>query len=160
MSVIRGASPAQRDRLSATVAKSEAGFSFIELVAVVAAISILAAFSVPHLSKVKMVTQENTAAASLRALYSGEVLYHSRFGTYGTLPAMVNLQYVDDSYVTGVKNGYSFAVQNPNQHSFEILALPLQAGVTGNWGFFVDETGVIRYTEDGSPPNSNSPPWD
>lgn len=47
---------------------------------------------------------------------------------------------------------------SPGAKSFSISAVPVGVGGTGQRGFFVDETGVIRFTTDGSVPSSESPP--
>ena len=71
-----------------------------------------------------------------------------------------------------IKSGYSFhynpgtpiastqqppACTNPGVNSFFLDAEPSSIGVTGERGFLVDESGVIRFTSDGSKPNITSP---
>ncbi|MGH9773379.1 MAG: prepilin-type N-terminal cleavage/methylation domain-containing protein [Candidatus Acidiferrales bacterium] len=69
------------------------------------------------------------------------------------------------------KSGYSFAyAPGPSTGasssgcsaqgavSFQITAIPQVIGATGQRGFFTDESGVIRFTADGSVPVVGSPP--
>ena len=69
--------------------KSDRGFSFIEMLMVVAVISLLSALAVPHLQRVRMSSQENVAIASLRAAYKGELLHLNQFQRYGDLSELV-----------------------------------------------------------------------
>jgi hypothetical protein len=39
------------------------------------------------------------------------------------------------------------------------LASPVTFGKTGNKSFYIDESGIVRFTEDGSQPDSDSPEW-
>ncbi len=138
---------------------SSRGFSFVELLMVVAIISILAALAVPYLHRVKMTAQEKSAQANVRTLFEGEALYHSRFQRYGTLDQLVNERFIDRSFVAGHRDGYDYTVSASTWSHFELRAVPNAPGVTGEKGYYVDETGVIRYTQDGSPPTASSPPW-
>ncbi len=135
------------------------GFSFIELLMVVAVISILAALAVPYLHRVKMTTQEKSAQACVRTLFDGEALYHGRFQQYAPLDLLVGEGLIDSSFISGQRNGYRYQVVAHSWSHFELVAAPIAPGVTGDKAYFVDETGVIRYTEDGSQPTAGSPPW-
>jgi type IV pilus assembly protein PilA len=41
--------------------------------------------------------------------------------------------------------------------SFSVVALPILVSYTGQRGFYVDQTGLIRFSIDGSAPTTNSP---
>jgi type IV pilus assembly protein PilA len=71
---------------------------------------------------------------------------------------------------TSQKSGYNFtyvpgaAIPNPpagctnaGVNSYTINAVPVTVGSTGQRGFFVDPSGVIRFTTDGSIPTVASP---
>ena len=48
------------------------------------------------------------------------------------------------------KAGYRFvASESPSQTTWAIAAEPVQPGITGDRYFYVDESGVIRFREDG-----------
>ena len=66
---------------------------------------------------------------------------------------------IDNLLATGNKSGYAFtyaAATNgaPVNTAYTITAVPQKVGVTGQRGFFSDQTGVIRYTLDGSAPTN------
>jgi hypothetical protein len=46
----------------------------------------------------------------------------------------------------------------PGVEGYSVIALPVTVDTTGMRGFYIDQSGVIRYSSDGSPPNQNSPP--
>jgi type IV pilus assembly protein PilA len=71
---------------------------------------------------------------------------------------------------TSQKSGYTFTyvpgvpISNPpagctnaGVNSYTINAVPVTVGSTGQRGFFVDASGVIRFTTDGSVPTISSP---
>ncbi|MFQ5741021.1 MAG: type IV pilin protein [Acidobacteriota bacterium] len=136
--------------------KESRGFSFIELLMVVSVISILAAMSVPHLQKMKMGSQERVALATIRTFFKGEAMYLAQFQTFGDFDGLISNEFIDNSFASGSKAGYSYAVQNPSQTHFEVIAVPLTFGVSGEKSFYIDETGVIRYNPDGSLPGPQS----
>ncbi len=138
---------------------NQTGFSFVELLMVVTVIAILAGFSVPFLQRVRMTSHEKVALANLRTIYSAQAMHHERFRIYGNLSALTANEFVDNSLGSGATAGYSYVVASFDQSSFTAVAVPLQLGVSGEKGFYIDDTGVLRYTEDGSPPHSSSPPW-
>ena len=67
---------------------------------------------------------------------------------------------IDDVLATGQKSGYSFVygavATNGINTGYTIVATPQSVGSTGQRGFYSDESGVIRYTLDGSAPSNAS----
>ncbi|MGH9774063.1 MAG: DUF4190 domain-containing protein [Candidatus Acidiferrales bacterium] len=62
------------------------------------------------------------------------------------------------TYTPGPATGIDVAgCTNQGATSYTIVAVPEVFGSTGRKGFFVDETGVIRFTVDGSTPTGDSP---
>ncbi|MHC4660511.1 MAG: hypothetical protein ACYS8W_02360 [Planctomycetota bacterium] len=45
-------------------------------------------------------------------------------------------------------------------NSWQCSAVPIKPGTTGDRGFIVDQTGVIRFTSDGAAPTTSSPALD
>ncbi len=138
---------------------AQRGFSFIELVMVIAVVSILAALAVPHLHRIKMTSQEKVALASVRAIFEAEALHHARLQTFGDLDQLIGQSFIDNSFETGEKSGYLYVITGASSADFELRASPVSYGDTGFKAYFVNGTGVIRYTEDGSSPDANSPVW-
>ncbi len=67
------------------------GFTLIELLMVVAIIGILLATTVPSLLRARMSSNESSAIASLRAVYSGQQAFWSSCGLSHYSPSLQNL---------------------------------------------------------------------
>jgi len=141
------------------------GFSLIELLIVVAIILIIAAIAIPNLLKSKMAANESSAVGSTRTINTGEVTYAAScptlaaLNTGGACPAGLNI--IDSVLATGAKSGYTFQYAGTPDatnliNTYTLTALPGVPGTTGQRGFFSDQTGVIRYTLDGTPPTNAS----
>lgn len=135
------------------------GFSFIELLMVVAVISILAALAVPHLQRIRMNSHEKVTIASLRTAYDAQLMHSNKFQRFGQFSELIVEEYLDNSFSDGEKSGYTYTITSATMSGFEIVAVPTAVGVTGLRGFFIDETGVIRFDDSGGAPGRNSPPW-
>lgn len=147
------------------------GFTLIELMIVVAIIAIIAAISIPNLVRSRMIANEGGALGSVRTISSAEAQYQSAsivvdatgMGTYGTLAALGanNPPFVDSSLMTGTKAGYGYFMtfngQIPGNPAYQCTAIPVsaQAGIRR---FYVDNTGLITFTADGSVPGPLSAP--
>ena len=136
------------------------GFSLIELLIVVAVIGIIAALAVPNLVQSKKAANEASAIASVRNLVTAEITYASTLGggNFGSLAELSAENFADEVVGSGQKDGYEFSVAANQSIGFSVIATPTVPGTTGERSFFSDETGVIRYTTDGTVPDSTSPP--
>ncbi len=146
------------------------GFSLIELLIVVGIILIISAIAIPNLLKSRMAANESSAVGSERTLNTAEVTYDAACPDTGFSASIVELNtgavcaggtgIIDDVLATGIKSGYTFAyvavATNGINTNYTTSATPLNTGVTGQRGFFSDESGVIRYTLDGSAPTAAS----
>jgi type IV pilus assembly protein PilA len=146
------------------------GFTLIELLIVVTIILIIAAFTIPKLTKSTIPAHEASAIASIKAVNEAEMIYASSHPDVGFTPDMAMLgstgqgggeKTIDNNLASGHKSGYTFTYTpgekvNGAIRSYTITAVPDQVGTTGERRFFADETGEVHYNSSG-PADTSSP---
>jgi type IV pilus assembly protein PilA len=148
------------------------GFSLIELLIVVAIILIIAAIAIPNLLKSKMAANESSAVGSIRTVNTAQVAYAAGCPNVGYSATLAELNagatcasgtgLIDSVLSVGTKSGYTFtytvgaAAANGVTYTYTLSSVPLTVGVTGQRGFFSNQTGVIRYTLAGTAPTAAS----
>jgi len=166
------------------VLKKQKGFSLIELLIVVAIILIIAAIAIPNLLRSRMAANEASAVGSIRTINTAEVTYQAAYPDMGYAATLANLGgataacappavatsaaacLIDSSLTTGAfqKSGYTFASVGTIvgggtiRNTYTVTGVPQGIGTTGQRGFFSDESGVIRYTLDGTAPTNAASP--
>ena len=139
------------------------GFTLIELLIVVTIILIIAAFTIPKLTKSTIPAHEASAVASIKAINEAEMIYASSHPDVGFTADLATLggtaqgggeQTIDNTLASGRKSGYTFTYTpgekvNGAIRSYTVTAVPDQVGTTGNRRFFADESGQIRYNASG-----------
>jgi len=149
------------------------GFSLIELLIVVAVILIIAAIAIPSLMRSRMAANEAGAAESVRTIITGEATYSAGCPDIGFSATLTELntgaicasgKNIIDSVLGGAdpsfKSGYTFiyapiAAAGSNTR-YTVVAVPVAVGISGTRGFYSDQTGVIRYSLDGTAPTATS----
>ena len=135
------------------------GFSLIELLIVVGIISIIAAMAVPSLMTSKAAAHEASAITYMRSWTAAQELYHTRYGSY----ADADNQLFNEGLISGRApadtHGYIFSIDNQpgSQYTWWGKGWPMTPGVTGMRWFYIDQTGVIRYSTSGNA-TAASPP--
>jgi prepilin-type N-terminal cleavage/methylation domain-containing protein len=141
--------------------KKEQGFTLIELMIVVSIIAIIAAIAIPSLLNARKSGNEASAISSLRTLTTVNEQYRNRFQSYsGSLANLSTTNYIDSVLGAGAKSGYTFTYASPTSNTWTCSGTPTTTGTTGDRGFFVDQSGVIRFTADGTAPTSTNSPID
>jgi len=160
---------------SARKARPQRGFSLIELLIVVAIILIIAAIAIPNLMKARMTANEASAVESVRTVTTAENTYAATCPSVGFSASLTELNTgalcsggtnildnilggSDPSFKSGYKFTYTFVAVSGLNTSFTVTAVPVTQGITGQRGFFSDQTDVIRYTLNGAAPTAASSP--
>jgi len=94
-----------------------------------------------------------TVATCNNALLLDSVLSAGGTGNVST-KAGYSFTYAMTTPISAAPTGCSVA----GGYLFTVVAVPITVGTTGQRGFFVDPSGVIRYTTDGSAPTATSNP--
>jgi type IV pilus assembly protein PilA len=153
--------------------KNDDGFSLIELLIVVAIILVIAAIAIPNLMRSKIAANEASASESVRTIVTAETTYSTACPDTGYSVTLKELNTgalcaggkntVDDvlgasdpSFKSGYKFTYVPSAFAGLNIGFTITAVPSAPGITGQKGFYSDQSGVIRYSLDGTAPTSAS----
>ena len=155
------------------------GFTLLELSIVVMVILIIAAIAIPSLLRSRISANEASSCVAVRQISTGEVSFQicafvdddgDGVGDYGTLAQLGDPDgsgntppFIDSVLATGLRHGYNYTVNvtlgAPNvAHAYTCTAIPSSQGYTGQKRYFVNESGVIRFTADGSEPTVASSP--
>jgi type IV pilus assembly protein PilA len=147
---------------------------------VVAIILIIAAIAIPNLLRARMAASESSAVGSLRTIVTSEFNYQQTYGlgyalfanlgsaapcAPATLATSAAPCLVDSQLSTGKKSGYTVSTPLPAavgtaaapNNQFTAVAVPTTIGQTGQRGFYTDQSGIIRFTTDGTTPLATSP---
>ncbi len=135
------------------------GFTLIELMIVVAIIAIIAAIAIPSLLNARKASNEASCISSLRTLSTVNQQYHTRYQSFASsMDDLRNSGYIDSVLGSGTKSGYAFTYAG-STNTWTTSATPSTAGTTGDRGFFIGDSGSIRFVATGTA-TSASPPLD
>jgi hypothetical protein len=77
-------------------------------------------------------------------------------GYAADLTALESAGLIDSALASGLKDGYSFVTVG-GADTFTVNADPTNMGVSGDRGFFADQTAVIRYAAGAAADASSAP---
>ena len=126
------------------------GFTLVEIVIVTAIIIVLAAIGIPNLLRARFNANESAAVLNLSTISTQAQIYRGTNLSYPIgLASMVSPNavppYINSVLGGGLKQGYSFELTGAT-NTFTVKAYPEVQGTTGSRSFFVDETGVIKWS--------------
>lgn len=128
-----------------------------------------AAIMIPCFVDSKTAADESSAVGSLRTLATAQKNFseqHPEKGFAGSLTELgpSGANEVDAALASGIRSGYIFTLipgaRDSEGHitKYAVTAVPQTFDKTGVRSFFVDESGVIRYTAQNRPVTSLDPP--
>jgi len=148
------------------------GFTLMELLIVMAIIAILMLIAIPTVGSLKKKADETSAIQSVRAVIQAQMQYESSYPTTGyacTLaalggdpktgaPSAASAQMLQGDLSGGLKSGYIFSVSNCTKKNlngndlitgYQVTAVPVTVGQTGDRGFCSDQFGSIKFDPTG-----------
>lgn len=140
--------------------RKEQGFTLIELLIILTIIGIIAAITVPNFLKSKAAINEASAIKTLTTIATSQLSYASTQGSEKYAEDLEELHaagLIDFSVDTETKDGYTFVVSSTStRNTFTATASPTTPGFTGNRYFFVDESGVLRFSKGAAATSSSN----
>ncbi len=132
--------------------RSKKGFTMVEIMIVVAIIVLLAAIAIPNLLRARLSANEATAIAAMRTVSTAAESYRAAqsppaYPTNLSALSSANPPYIDSVLGSGNKSGYTFTWTGGGT-TYEVVAAPQTANVTGVRSFYVDQSGVVRVGTD------------
>ena len=145
--------------------KKNSGFTLIELMIVIAIIAIIAAIAIPNLIEARKGSNEAAAIGALRTISTAQSLFREGDkdgnGVFDYATTLANLfsrgNLVDQVLGNGTKQGYVFEVIAANNFEWSARADPASPKKSGDRYFFVDESGVIRFSTSTQAGSGSSP---
>ncbi|MGA3010380.1 MAG: prepilin-type N-terminal cleavage/methylation domain-containing protein [Terracidiphilus sp.] len=142
------------------------GFTLMELLIVMAIITVLMLIGFPTYRSVMKHSRELSAKKSMQTIQQAEMMYSTNYpskgfacnlqylgGDPGKPPSATASEMLPDELAKGNKDGYIFTITNCAKNAlngservdgYTITAVPEAVGKTGDLGFCSDEGGVLK----------------
>ena len=97
-----------------------------------------------------LAANETSALARMRIIGTAQLIYRSTNGKFGSLEALANRDLLP-GMSDGISSGYRFrsAPGSDAELNFTAIAEPVQKGQTGRTFYFLDETQLVRCSQQG-----------
>ena len=128
----------------------------LELLIVFSIIAVVASIAIPSLAATKQAAYEASALSYMRTWPAAQELYKIRFGSYADADGQIVVEEIVGNPDPD-RFGYTFSFDNSSGSTSNWWGRgwPNEPGVTGDRWFYIDITGVIRYSTSGQAgPNS------
>jgi len=129
------------------------GFTFVEIMIVVAIIALLSAIAIPNLLRARITANEAAAQATLRTISTAFETYAATSnGAYPTDEALltnVSPPYLNRAYENITTYGYVYTYPTKNATEYCLQAAPAP-GTTGNKTYRIRTGGVLEEVACGS----------
>jgi hypothetical protein len=133
---------------------------------VVAVLGLVVAMSTPILSDARMRGNESAALSQLRTITTAQIFFHhndaDRNGTTDYATSLTALhahgELIDEALADGIQSGYRFEIlEGVTAFTWSAVAEPHAPGRSGEKFFYIDETGVPRFSTTGRAGPADSP---
>jgi len=128
--------------------------------------------TIAEIAPTPLQANEQTALATLGALVMALVRYAGRYSeipdkieqlgiSADSEPSKDHAFLIDSELATGhIESGYRFEYQKNSAQSFQVVVSPLEFGKTGNRNFLIDDSLVLRFTDENRQATAGDPPWE
>jgi type II secretory pathway pseudopilin PulG/Cu/Ag efflux protein CusF len=125
----------------------------------------LAAIAIPNLTESRKRANEASAIGALRTIHSSQSMFRDGdmdkngiLDYASSLGKLHDAALIDSTLASGTKSGYVISILGSSDSTWSARADPAMPSKTGDRSFFVDESGVIRFSTSPTPASSTSTP--
>ena len=121
-------------------------------------ILLIAAIAIPNLLAARVAANEAAAMYTLRQISAAEGVYYRSFNKFATLEELGAQNFIDSKLAAGERSGYKFTLElttdETNTDGFAVACVPITYGSSGRRSFFIDESFVIRGSDNSGAPST------
>ena len=147
--------------------QSQRGFSFVEMLIVIAIMAIILIAGIPYYQQGVRNARETAAIRTIHTLHAAELQYYSQYARYavsleelgpprGGPPGPNAAKLISADLASGQKGGYRFRL-TVEPEGYAVHAEPVKFGSDGSRTFYSDQTMVVQENRGPEPATANSP---